>query len=188
MSTDLENCYRILELRPEASRDDVEQAYRLLVKVWRSDRFTDDPTTSSRVQEKLKQINFAYETICNFRTFGHEMAEATPANSAQQKSLSQSSLKKRLLMILVSAIIISSIKAWININNPGPSYQTGQGAIRRLSHQEIVDMYNERAAKYPNIAGMGMDAWAHEMQTRYGTEYDFSAAFQPRADAASNNN
>jgi hypothetical protein len=59
----LEDCYRLLDLRPDASRDDVKQAYRELTKVWHPDRFGHDAALRARAEEKLKAINEAYATI-----------------------------------------------------------------------------------------------------------------------------
>ncbi len=64
MQTDLRECYRILEVEPGATLDEVKRAYRELVKVWHPDRFTHDLNLQRKAQEKLKQINHAYERIC----------------------------------------------------------------------------------------------------------------------------
>jgi NADH-quinone oxidoreductase subunit L len=42
----------------------VKRSYRELVKVWHPDRFGGDPKLQHKAQEKLKQINYAYERIC----------------------------------------------------------------------------------------------------------------------------
>lgn len=59
----LQDCYRILELEPGATLEDVKGAYRELVKVWHPDRFCHDPTLQKKAQEKLKLINLAYQQI-----------------------------------------------------------------------------------------------------------------------------
>jgi outer membrane protein assembly factor BamE (lipoprotein component of BamABCDE complex) len=61
---DLQDCYRILELEPTATLEDVKISYRELVKVWHPDRFAHDPKLQHKAQEKLKQINLAYENVC----------------------------------------------------------------------------------------------------------------------------
>ena len=65
MINDLQDCYRILDVEPGASREEVKRAYRELVRVWHPDRFAHDPALQQKAQEKLKQINLAYEQICN---------------------------------------------------------------------------------------------------------------------------
>jgi hypothetical protein len=59
----LRECYRILEVEPGASLDDVKRSYRELVKVWHPDRFDHDPKLREKAVEKLKQINLAYERL-----------------------------------------------------------------------------------------------------------------------------
>ncbi|HUO85392.1 MAG TPA: J domain-containing protein [Thermoanaerobaculia bacterium] len=55
--------YRLLDLQPGASDDEVRRAYRELVRVWHPDRFGQDPTLRERAEEKLKRINEAYRII-----------------------------------------------------------------------------------------------------------------------------
>src|ERR1700720_2547948 len=59
----LDQYYKILELKPGASPDQVKQAYRDLARVWHPDRFSHDPRLQQRAQEKLKEINHAYEQL-----------------------------------------------------------------------------------------------------------------------------
>ncbi|HVS33340.1 MAG TPA: J domain-containing protein [Thermoanaerobaculia bacterium] len=59
----IEDCYRILELRPGASEQEVTRAWRELIKVWHPDRFANDPLMRKRAEEKVKALNEAYETI-----------------------------------------------------------------------------------------------------------------------------
>ncbi|GEM_PF-271792 len=56
-------CYRILDLEPGSSLQDVKKAYRQLAKVWHPDRFSQDPKMAQKATEKLKEINSAYELL-----------------------------------------------------------------------------------------------------------------------------
>ena len=58
-----DDCYRVLDLTPSASAEEVKAAWRDLVKVWHPDRFASEPRLQLRCQEKIKQINHAYETL-----------------------------------------------------------------------------------------------------------------------------
>ncbi len=76
---DLRECYRILDVAPEASLEDVKRAYRELVKVWHPDRFVHDPKLQIKAQEKLKVINSAFERICSRGpTFGARGTSGSP--------------------------------------------------------------------------------------------------------------
>jgi hypothetical protein len=60
---EIESCYKILDLAPGASEEEIKKAYRILVKVWHPDRFSQDPKLQKKAQEKLKEINLAYEKL-----------------------------------------------------------------------------------------------------------------------------
>jgi uncharacterized protein YjbI with pentapeptide repeats len=61
---DLEWCYRILELKPGASLEEVNQAYKDLVFIWHPDRIPqDNPRLLEKAQEKLKDLNSARDRL-----------------------------------------------------------------------------------------------------------------------------
>jgi outer membrane protein assembly factor BamE (lipoprotein component of BamABCDE complex) len=59
----IDRCYEVLGLERDASIEEVKQAHRDLVRVWHPDRFAHDPQLQQKVQEKLKEINEAYERL-----------------------------------------------------------------------------------------------------------------------------
>ena len=58
--------FEILGLKPGASQEEVTQAYRDLANVWHPDRFVGNPRLQKKAEEKIKEINAAYETIKSF--------------------------------------------------------------------------------------------------------------------------
>jgi curved DNA-binding protein CbpA len=62
----LEGCFRTLELKPNASPEEVKIAYRELVQVWHPDRFQNNLALRNKAEEKLKSINLAYEQLRAF--------------------------------------------------------------------------------------------------------------------------
>ena len=62
----ISRCIEILGLKPDASQEEVNQAYRDLVNVWHPDRFVGNPRLQKKAEEKLKEINAAYEYIKSF--------------------------------------------------------------------------------------------------------------------------
>ncbi len=66
MTDEILQCFELFELEPEASLKDVKQAYREMAKVWHPDRFPNDSKLHAKAQEKLKQINLAYEKLQDF--------------------------------------------------------------------------------------------------------------------------
>lgn len=55
--------YRVLDLGPGASIDEVKQAHKEMLKVWHPDRFNNDEELQRKAQEKLKEINNAYDML-----------------------------------------------------------------------------------------------------------------------------
>lgn len=62
----INRCIEILGLKPGAPREEVTQAYRDLVNVWHPDRFVNNQHLQQRAEEKLKEINAAYDYIRSF--------------------------------------------------------------------------------------------------------------------------
>ncbi|MBI4824674.1 MAG: DnaJ domain-containing protein [Nitrospirae bacterium] len=62
----MERYYKILDLNTNATEQEVKQAYRELVKVWHPDRFAHDAKLQKRAEEKLKEINDAYQRIVDY--------------------------------------------------------------------------------------------------------------------------
>lgn len=91
MTSEINRYYRALELEPGASLEQVKQAWRELVKVWHPDRFPNDPKLQRKAQERLKEINGAYEILERYLTSGTppphgRSASSQTANRSQQQS------------------------------------------------------------------------------------------------------
>ena len=135
MQTDLRECYRLLEVEPGAPLDEVKRAYRELVKVWHPDRFTHDPKLQRKAQEKLKQINAAYERIC----LGGPIPQATGSNNpsssgttTQHKSPPppprpapaperESNWKRRFAQAAIAIVVIAVLKAVFSTKDNPPA-------------------------------------------------------------------
>lgn len=57
------DCYRELEISPDASSEQVREAWRDLAQVWHPDRFAGNERLRAKAQERLKRINEAYQAI-----------------------------------------------------------------------------------------------------------------------------
>jgi Flp pilus assembly protein TadB len=76
----LDDGYRLLDLDPAASDEEVKRACRDLTKVWHPDRFGNDPRLRQKAEEKMKSVLEAYETIRTSRAGG---AAKTPESDGR---------------------------------------------------------------------------------------------------------
>ncbi|MBI1177985.1 DnaJ domain-containing protein [bacterium] len=89
---DVANSYRLLGLAPGASWPDVRRNYRRLVREWHPDQFGHSVTLQTTANEKLKEINVAYEQIRKFRDVAAHVkgapngSRSTPNSSCHTKS------------------------------------------------------------------------------------------------------
>ena len=68
MITDLSKAYELLGVKPGVSSSELKAAHRDLAKVWHPDRFVHDPRLQEKAQEKLKEINEAYDLLSSGKT------------------------------------------------------------------------------------------------------------------------
>jgi hypothetical protein len=83
----------VLALRPGATPVEIKEAYRDMVKVWHPDRFGSDPRLRQKAEEKLKQINKAYQVLESGSGTGETYA-AEPARAASSTTGSASSSRR----------------------------------------------------------------------------------------------
>jgi tetratricopeptide (TPR) repeat protein len=82
-SADLSECYRILELTPQATLEEMKSAYRQLVKRYHPDRNPGD----RQAAERFIQINQAYETLLEAFELG---ASGQPMRASDRQAQSAS--------------------------------------------------------------------------------------------------
>ena len=81
MTSEITRAYRELELEPGGSIEQVKEAYRELVKVWHPDRFPNGSKVQRKAQERLKEINLAYEKLQEFLASDASPSRGRPASS-----------------------------------------------------------------------------------------------------------
>ena len=98
---DLMRCLEVLELKNATSISQVKHAYRELVHVWHPDRFPSNSPIKKRADEKMREINMAYEQLIAFLSAEHPkdklslLGAKTFAGSATQQSVSTRAVKKK---------------------------------------------------------------------------------------------
>ncbi len=112
MNADLSKAYDLLGVKPGVSIRELKAAHRDLAKVWHPDRFLHDPRLQEKAQEKLKEINEAYELISS----GKVPRPAPPPRAAQSVNYtaSRDAIARRgaswqwpLLALLVFAAVVA---------------------------------------------------------------------------------
>lgn len=86
----MEKYYTILEIHANATEQEIKQAYRDLVKVWHPDRFTHDIKLQKRAEEKLKEINDAYQRIIDHLNNSHKRQQSQQYERTEKKEKTSS--------------------------------------------------------------------------------------------------
>jgi hypothetical protein len=113
--------YRVLDLQPGASKDEVKQAYKDLISVWHPDRFSHNPRLQQKAQEKVKEINAAYAFFKSYN-FTPETIFSTSQYSSTQYSSYQSPFQY-------------SSAQYSSYQNPSPHYSTQDSTYQNTSYQ-----------------------------------------------------
>ncbi|MFB2982019.1 J domain-containing protein [Microseira sp. BLCC-F43] len=87
MMTKLEKYYRVLELEPGASIEEVNQSYRDMVFVWHPDRFVNHPRLHQKAHAKIQEINEARDRL----QFAVQKAPTTKAATKSSSRVSPAS-------------------------------------------------------------------------------------------------
>lgn len=85
-----DHCYQILGLKPGASMEEVNKAYKSLVVIWHPDRIPKDNTDLlARAEHKLKEINQARDTLRERSRTGDSCAATATTSQQKQRDKAQ---------------------------------------------------------------------------------------------------
>jgi preprotein translocase subunit Sec63 len=113
MTSEINRCYRTLELEPGASLEQVKQAWHELAKVWHPDRFPNDTKLQRKAQERLKGINGAYEILKQYLTSG------TRPRPRRQHESQHTSLPAKSNARVIWGIVFGAVAVLLVLANAG---------------------------------------------------------------------
>src|SRR5436305_60770 len=94
----IERCYVILGVQPGAAPDEVKRAYRDLVREWHPDKLQHDSRKQKMAEERLKEINIAYDRLQSYTETGgatSERARRSAPNAQSRRPTGYSSTQAR---------------------------------------------------------------------------------------------
>lgn len=116
---ELNKCYELLGVWPGVSAQELKTAHRDMAKVWHPDRFAHDPRLQQKAQEKLKEINEAYDQLTAAKS-GRRRPRASTPPPAQADAPPRPAPPRRgrwqlvLLALLVSGVVFfSAFRAFV---------------------------------------------------------------------------
>lgn len=132
---------RVLGLEPGATEQAIRDAYRDLVKVWHPDRFGSDVRLREKAQDKLREVNAAFEQLRGYRPRDAERPRDA-ARPRDERSVRESHPGERpvahakggstpnLLILVVSALLVGFVGTALFVWRGRSSMEPAQDSIQ----------------------------------------------------------
>ncbi|MCP3956061.1 MAG: J domain-containing protein [Desulfobacterales bacterium] len=82
---DIRRCYEILDVPIEASIEDINRQHKDLANIWHPDRFAGNLRLQKKAEQKLAEINSAYDTLIIFKQAGRPDLYTNDQTSKKQQ-------------------------------------------------------------------------------------------------------
>lgn len=90
--------YKILGVGRDATEEEIKNAYRTLARKYHPDNFANDETARSMAEEKMKEINEAYDAIQNAKKSGNSgYSSDNSSNRAKYNTIRQHINARRIV-------------------------------------------------------------------------------------------
>lgn len=120
MTRELQRHYKTLNIKPNASVEEVRQAYEYLSNAWNVDRFSDNPGWKKRAEAKIAEINNAYERILDAMKMDRgDLTEDMPSDTSEPKIPLSEHVKRfvftkkfNVILLAATAVVLFGIFIW----------------------------------------------------------------------------
>jgi curved DNA-binding protein CbpA len=119
--------YEILGLQANASLQEVKQAHRKLAKTWHPDRFLNNPHQKQEAEEKIRQINQAYEALKFYRPQIENLDRFSNYSYSQHQT----------------SVTASSSAITIELRNPDFYYQKGATNAKLKQYDRAIADFSQ---------------------------------------------
>jgi hypothetical protein len=177
MADSYKDPYKVLGVDPTASDDDVKQAYRKLARKYHPDKYADGDL-KELAEEKMKEVNMAYEEIQRMRSSKGSQGGYNPYNNGNNGGgYNYSNIRRNINMGNIGAA-----EAELNSVDPGDRaaewhYLMGSVLIKKGYYVDAQRMINTACTMDPSNSEYRATRDRLNMQARgYGGGYQTSNA------------
>ncbi|MEM9451821.1 MAG: DnaJ domain-containing protein [Cyanobacteria bacterium P01_E01_bin.6] len=121
---DILSYYKLLNIQPGATQEEVKQAYRKQAMLWHPDRFPDNPQKQQEAEERIKALNVAYAYLRD-----HDASQTPPSNGSTHSSSKPSR----------NASTSSNIRYQTSRRTAETYFQEGSDFAKAGDYQEAAD-------------------------------------------------
>lgn len=93
--SDLKRCYEILEIKPGSTYEEAKLAFRDMVSIWHPDKFSSNARLKEKAEEKLKDLNAAWEQLQAFFLHKEDVAATQPNRELAEPVMTHSTQQRR---------------------------------------------------------------------------------------------
>jgi hypothetical protein len=152
MSQELSNCHEVLGVAEGASAQELKVAYRDLAKVWHPDRFAHDPRLQQKAQEKLKEINEAYEQLTSGKIRFQKQTSRGESRPHTQHNTPRAAWQLAVLPVCVFTVVLL-VSGYLLIARREPAPQNHAQEVESHNvEQPFADEASDTAREQPRAS------------------------------------
>lgn len=150
MNEELNKYYELLGVAPGTSGRELKQAYLDMAKVWHPDRFSHDPRLQQKAQEKLKEINDAYERLSLGKAA--RAARPTPSPGNAYAPPAAAARRGRLKGMLTAVFCAAFAVALYSLTQSGAPRTLPQTAAEQVEPRTVKEREQPDAGAVPSAS------------------------------------